>query len=135
MNRKNFGFTAKTDESVLHKILKLNDIEEPLNDNLHIDDYSQNMQKIVFVYIAASPEVSLPERDFKKYRWKNKSLEVGLNLDYQRLLKAEESEVIPILAEGYLKGIKELMHHKDFDNKRFYADVEKLFIEKGFLTS
>lgn len=133
MNTNNFGFTAKTDRQVLHKILKLNSIEEMLNSRLCIADYSNKIQEIVFVYLAASPEVSIPEKDFKKYRWKHKCLEVGVNLDYERLVQAKESEVLEILAEGYLKGIKKYMQRKDFDNKLFYKDVEKLFIKNGLL--
>ncbi len=133
MRFNNFGFTASTDRTVFNKVVHFNRLEELLNQNLTITNYTGNLHEIVFVYIVASSEVSLPEKNFKRYRWKNKCLEVGLNLNYKRLLQAKEPEVLQILAEGYLRGIEELMQRKDFDNKRFYKDVEKLFIENGLL--
>ena len=133
MNLNKFGFTANTDQIAFKKVIGFKKIEEVLNKYLTITNYTQNLQKIVFVYIAITPELNFKEEDFKRYRWKNKCLEVGLNLNYKRLLQAKEPEVLQILAEGYLRGIEELMQRKDFDNKRFYKDVEKLFIENGLL--
>jgi len=135
MDTPSFGFTAKTDEKVLYKVLKFNVIEEVLNSRLSISDYTEKLQKIVFVYLAASPELAIIHDDFMKYRRKSKCIEIGLNLDYELLTQTEDENVLEILASSYLEGIKKFMQIKDFDYKRFYHDVEQLFFDNGFITT
>ena len=133
MNTTNFGFTANADEKVMYKVLKFNVLEKLLNKNLSINNYSKKIQEIIFVYIAARLKVSFPEENFVKYRRKYNALEVGLNLDYQKLLKSNETETLKMLSALYLRGIKEYMNRKDFDNERFYQDVKQLFEANGLL--
>ena len=134
IQNKSFGFTAKVDEKNLHKVLQFRLIKELLNKHLNLSDYTKELSEIVFVYLASSPEISIPEKDFKKYRRKHKCLEIGVNIDYQCICKADKENSLKILAETYLKGIKTNMRYKDFDHNKFYKDVKQLFVDNKLIT-
>lgn len=131
---KNFQFSGSTTQEQSDKLLKISNISDLLNNNLSIEKYTNAINSLFFIYQAFEADDKYCQyEETKRFRRKTKVMELYKNLDYNRLLQAKEPEVLPILAENYLKGIKELLQRKDFDNKRFYKDVEKLFIENGLI--
>jgi len=133
MKNTEFGFTADTAQKGFKRVSKFVILRDLLNSNLSVKEYGNIINEIVFVYLAIDEKVSFPIDNFKKYRRKNKVLEIGLNLDYQKLLQSDKSETMQMLSELYLRGIKEYMNVKDFDNEKFYVDVKNLFEKNGLL--
>jgi len=132
MNR--FGFTGNIHESVFSKISRFTVIEKILNEFLVFSKYSHELQGIVFVYIALKPDFNYTVADFSKFRRKNKIIEIGINLDYNQLIQADDENTLELLSETYLIGIeKYLTGKKDFDGNKFYTDVKQLFTENGIL--
>ena len=130
---KQFGFTADTPEEVFDKVSNYTTLDNLLNSKLIVRDYTANINKILFVFHVIDERVSLPINNYVKYRRKNKVLEIGIALNYTEFLNIDNQTVKQLLAETYLIGIDLYTKRKDFDNKRFYKDVEKLFIENGLL--
>jgi len=78
--------------------------------------------------------LSYTQENFIKERRKTGILELGINLNHSQLLQSTDSEAVELLAEAYLKGIDQfLQNRKDFDGKRFYTDVKRLFIQHGLV--
>jgi len=133
-NLNKFGFTACVDEKATSKLYPYQKIETALNTKLNLLNYTDNLNEIVFVYIALSPDLQIREEDFSRFRRKNKIVEIGVNLNYFNLLQADEEKTLELLTETYLKGIeKYLIGRKDFDGNKFYADMKQLFTENGIL--
>jgi len=100
--------------------------------NLTIQNYT-TYTKIITVLVALAP-ISFPEKERLVVRKKFNKLEIYINLDYEKLLSSTETETLQLIAQTYLAAIDRfLMKRKDFDAKKFYADVEKLFRENGIL--
>jgi len=75
-----------------------------------------------------------PEPDRMRFRRKKKELEIRMNLDYEKVLKADEKETLFLIANAYLEVIQQfLSQRKDFDFQQFYEDTQNLFLEKGLL--
>lgn len=129
-----FGFTACVDEEATPKILLYNELENILNVNVDLSDYTKKTNELVFVFIALNPGLSYTQENFIKERRKTGILELGINLNHSQLLQSTDSEAVELLAEAYLKGIDQfLQNRKDFDGKRFYTDVKRLFIQHGLV--
>ena len=100
--------------------------------NLTIQNYT-TYTKIITILVALAP-ISFPEKERLVVRKKFNKLEIYINLDYKKLLVSTETETLQLIAQTYLLAIERfLMHRKDFDAKKFYTDVEKLFRENGVL--
>ena len=100
--------------------------------NLTIQNYT-TYTKIITVLVALAP-ISFPEKERLVVRKKFNKLEIYINLDYEKLLVSTETETLQLIAQTYLLAIERfLMKRKDFDAKKFYTDVEKLFRENGIL--
>ncbi len=134
MKSNDFGFTADVTKEYFSKVSKFIIIENLLNENFSIARYSKNLNKIVFIYILLNQSVSFEVENFKRYRRKNKILEVGLNLSQQEFTNINEKETVQLLAKKYLLGIEQYMIRKDFNHELFYKDVKKLFIDNGIIT-
>jgi len=125
---KQFGFTFDTDINDIEKISSATLIFDLLNEKLSIQNYSQTVSKIVFVYLAVNIKNFTPRQDFIKFRRKNNVIEIGLNIDYDNFIKADFETALSMMALLYLKGIEKLISkRKDFDSGKFHEDVEKLF--------
>ena len=129
-----FGITATTNPQTTDKLINLQIVKTLLNENLNLLNYTNELSKILIVYFAIAPDYSLRENDYIRLKRKIKTLEIGINLNYSRLLQSSENETIELLAEAYLKGIKLfLLNRKDFDGKHFFSDVKHLFLQHGLI--
>jgi len=100
--------------------------------NLHIQNYA-DLNGITTILVALAP-ISFPEKERLLFRRKIQEIEIYINLDYEKLLVSTETETLQLIAQTYLLAIDRfLMKRKDFDAKKFYTDVEKLFRENGVL--
>lgn len=134
MNLNKFGFTANIEQDLFNKVSQYTELKELLNSKLEITKYTNLLNKILFVFIALNPQNLYKVENFQRFRRKEKIVEIGINLDYNRLLQSDEDETLELLAETYLKGIeKYLIVRKDFDGQRFYNDVKQVFQENGIL--
>jgi len=126
----NFGLTSKIDTSLKGKFIKQQNIKDLLNEKLTMSNYTNDLNKILLVYLALNPNLPYKEENFQRFRRKDKIVEIGINLDYFELLQADEEKTLQLLAEAYLKGIeKYLLPRKDFNGNQFYNDVKQLFTE------
>ena len=125
---ENFWFTYDTDISDFTKFEGTFEIEKILNENFELSNYTKQVQKIVFVYIALNPDNKYIIKNFIKYRTKAKVYEVGVNLPYQDFLNADKQQAIKLLKDAYIEGFATLVStKKEFDNKKFLEDLKKLF--------
>ncbi len=104
-------------------------IENTLNESLSIKDYSDTINGIFMIYQSLSPEFSkaVPLSERVVFRRKTKVIEIYTVVDYQRVLNASETEMLPLLKEAYLRGVKQFIKRKDFDSERFCEDVKRVF--------
>lgn len=129
METQAFGITALSDTAVSKQINKVSELKSMINKKLSIKDYSSLLNRFVFVFVAINPDNQFQENNFQKYRRKTKTLEVGVNVDYEKLLHAKDDEVLPLLKQTYLNGIKNQIKHKDFAAEKFYNDVENILMK------
>ncbi len=125
---KNFYISSISGELVeFDKIWASNYIEDVLNENLSIKNYSE-VDTLYLIYVAAEQNLKNPTKDSVTYSKRSNMLHMVLNLDYQSFVKANKEEAIEHLTMTYLYGIeKYLSTRKDFNYKDFYSDVERVF--------
>ncbi len=126
-----FAFTKTVNIENADKLDSLFEFESVINKHLQITTYSSIIKNIVFVYILLDGNrIRLPTKDYISRLFpKNKTIEVGLNLNYEELLKADNETAKRLMLEKYLWGIENLLSkRKDFDYKRFYDDCAKLLM-------
>jgi len=120
------------EDSFWEKIMPTDQIILKTLAKLQIENYASCLQLTVFL-IALSPE-SFKREEKLLFRKKIQEIEIYINLDYEKLLVSTETETLQLIAQTYLLAIERfLMKRKDFDAKKFYTDVEKLFRENGVL--
>jgi len=120
------------EDSFWEKIMPTDQIILKTLAKLQIENYASCLQLTVFL-IALSPE-SFKREEKLLFRKKIQEIEIYINLDYEKLLVSTETETLQLIAQTYLLAIERfLMKRKDFDAKKFYTDVEKLFRENGIL--
>jgi len=126
---RQFIVTSISDHAVnLENIFTCNDVENLLNQNLTIDHYSEKIQQLFFISVATEPGKGIPRPDGMSYHWKHKTLKLIQNLNYDSFRKASKDEALHMMADLYLSSIDTyISKRKDFDAKRFYNDVDKLF--------
>lgn len=125
---KQFGFTYDTDIRDIKKFRGTFEIEKALNEKLKITDYTDKIQKIVFVYIAVNIEKFNPTDNFVKYRTKKKVIELGVNLPYKEFLAADKETELKLLKKAYIEGIEKLLSkRKDIDTEKLAQNVRELF--------
>ncbi len=132
---REFPFTSNTGElnDIDNKKLDFHFVmEELINKNLSIKNYTSTIKDIIFGYILIDrSKINMPNHDYiSRLLPKTKTIDVGLNLNFEEFTKANEDEAKQIMIDKYLWCIQNLLSkRKDFDHKRFYDDNVKLFAE------
>jgi len=133
MNTTEFSFTSVSDEKALKNINNDEVIEKAFNSNMKINNYTNIINEILFVYVAANSK-SIPRPDKLSYLRKSKTLQIVYNLNYETFVIAQQEQATKLMAEAYLQAIeKYLIDRKDFNGKKFYEDVKLLFVNNGIL--
>ena len=133
---KEFAFTSSSDEIIpLSKFEKDLVIKKNLNKFLTLNKYSDKYTSLFTIYQAFAPDdIYSQYKEKKRFRRKTKVMELYLNLDYHKFLKADNKTALQMMAELFLKGINKFLSTcKDFDHELFYKDVKKLFEKEGIL--
>jgi len=127
----NFIFTSVSDEKIsFEKISCSNDIENIINKNLTISNYTNIVNEILFVYVASNPR-GIPRPNKISFLRKTKTLQIVYNLDYDTFVATPQNLAIKLMAEAYLQATeKYLINRKDFNGKKFYDDIKQLFISE-----
>jgi len=118
--------------------LYTNEFQQFLSGNLKILDYSEEVKQYQFVFIAVPPENRNHDKWRKYFSRKRGILYHNLKLDFEQFQKANTAEAYQMQAELYLRSITEIstlrgMKKVCFDAEKFYEDVQRLFLEEGWL--
>lgn len=122
-----------------------NTINKQISEFLLDKNYGDGIQDWGYIIICNPPEILdggfLKER--KHFFKKNKDLDMRLQVDYDKMLKADEKEVFKLicnsilrsidLAENELKVGRNPLKIKDFEFDAFRKDLTELFNDKGWL--
>jgi len=123
-----FGFTCDTDITDLKKFEGITELRNILNNKLNISDFTNKIEKIVFVYLAVNIENFTKTENFIKFRTKSKTIELGVNLPYNQFITADKQTEFDLLKNAYIEGIETLLSkRKDIDWKKLLADFKNLF--------
>lgn len=114
-------------------MLNINDLEDLLNQNLSIKNYTQDFDYVDFMFIMDLPKSIHDE--FRGVSKKKRYIYLQLKLDYFEVMSATPEEVKQLMAALYLNSILSYpkMRLKSFDYQRFYSDVKALFEKHGLL--
>jgi len=100
-------------------------LEDILNKELKISDYSEKIKILFFVFVAKNGGV--PVKDSGSYQWKKQTFAIYHNLPYDKVLQATENEMLPLLTEEFVATIeKYLPKRKDFEGEKFVEDVKRV---------
>ncbi|TAD97686.1 MAG: hypothetical protein EAZ97_12135 [Bacteroidetes bacterium] len=88
-------------------------------ENLNIKIYAPFCDRMVVVMIALSAE-SFSRKERLSYLSKKQKIEIYINMDYEKLLQATESETLQLIAQTYLSAISRFLRQK-------YSCLSKLF--------
>lgn len=131
-----FVISAKSDKEVRHNIMQMLKIRDLLNENLSISNYSSALKNLTFIYLIMPPNndgVNWKERKYYKRSEQKYFIDICFS-DYDRFCKAKPQEALKLMATETLRGAKKFLSGvKDFNFERFYADVEDLFKEQGWV--
>ena len=129
----NISLSYFSEKNLTNKLIQEHQKIYPLLDLLDCKNYSATVEHFIVILVAFSPQ-TFPEKDKLFFRRSKNEIEIRINVDYEKLLVSTETETLQLIAQTYLAAIDRfLMKRKDFDAKKFYTDVEKLFRENGVL--
>lgn len=128
-----FGFTEYSWHEVGMRMDKPSkQLEVFLNQNFRLENYGVALCEIIFAFIVMLPDnPNHPDR--QRFYRKKRILTMARNLDYQAFIQASEAEALQMIVRLYLESLRKYRKIKDFDKKRFCADLEQKFMEKGWL--
>lgn len=139
MNKLPFSLTFSAMQEVFDKFWIYETLEATLNKSLIINNYTEKIERIVFTYMGYKLDDPIHNKELRYYNKRKKRLELSLKLDYEKVLQANETEMLQMMAQLYLEAIKTYPNIRgkvklsEFDYIRFYEDVEALFVEKGWV--
>jgi len=110
-------------------------MEQLLKTNVSLSKYSQNIQHLFVNFMAMKPNSSTWRPDKTSWLPADHKLRIFANIDYQILIDGTEEQIMQMMARYYLKAIETHAQRLDFDHKKFYQDVHRLFAAQGWLTS
>ena len=112
-------------------------IQKIIITNLNLSSYSKKRIKhLIFTFIIYPEAWNGVERyEQKYYTRRDKELYLDIKVsDFNKFCQATKKEAQQIMASEILRGTKKfLQNEKDFDYKKFYADLEKLFKKEGLV--
>jgi len=120
-----------------NNIFLVNTMEEILNENLLLENYSsEKIKHITYIYIVYPQRINQAQWvERKYYKAKERKYFIDIKVpDYERFCSAEKTEVLQIMAEQTLRGSQLfLSKEKDFDFPKFYTDLSELFHKQGWV--
>lgn len=135
--KSDFIVTAMATLKSSSNALRLIDLQKQFNQNLKINSYSKKRIKhLTFTSIIYENfETGVIRYEQKYYNKKEKNLSIDLrNSYYEQFCQATKKEAQQIMASEILRGTKKfLQDEKDFNYKKFYADLETLFKKEGLV--
>ncbi len=125
---KKFEITAACDQEVLTYFVGNTLLRDQLNTSISLPQYTQHINTVFVIFQAFNPSGCRKTEEYQIYHRKTNVLELYLVLNYNKLQQSDSKQALQLMAETYLHGINNfLLKRKDFDGKRFYNDVQKLF--------
>lgn len=133
-----FTITSVTWHEIANKLspVNINKLEDLFNQNLQLTHYGGGVQHLTFIYIAVFPNNKL-HKEATNYFPKEKKLVLYRKLPYKKVNSYSNEEVLRLMAETFLKNVATLptANIPDFNHFQLTKDVEKLFIENGWVVS
>ena len=132
--KPDFVIGSKTDMYSYKNVRATDEIQNLLNNNLKICDYSENsIKRLTYIYLL------LPPYDGKGVNWQEKKYfsrnenHFIINIrfpDYEKFCNATKQEALKIMTEQTLRGTEKFLSKvKGFQFEKFYGDLEKVFSE------
>jgi hypothetical protein len=112
-------------------------LSDVLNAQLQLESYGEGVKGIAFIFIVTLPADDIHVESFR-YRKKNQEIHVQMRLPFAAVKSSSLEEVLHLMAQKYLDTMLEKLLNKnipEFDWRRFTADVQNLFEQKGWLMS
>ncbi|TAD97684.1 MAG: hypothetical protein EAZ97_12125 [Bacteroidetes bacterium] len=107
VEKTHFWLSYFTDDQVGDKIIKHYEKTMELLNYLHLANYS-SVDHLIIIFLVFSPE-TYPETEKLYFRRKKKEIEIRINMDYEKLLQATESETLQLIAQTYLSAISRFL--------------------------
>ncbi|MFK7904426.1 MAG: hypothetical protein AB8B69_04840 [Chitinophagales bacterium] len=110
-------------------------IERILNRHLQLSDYGIGVNQLQYAFVVLPNASILPDTSTKEYIFARKQVKIAALLEYEKLLEADEYDLLNLLAEYLLKAILKIaeLQIADFDWKRLYRHVRWLLIVEEWL--
>ncbi len=111
-------------------------IKNLLNKCLKIKDYSCKLKQLTVTFIIYPEDWNgINRKEQWYYNNKKTNLFVDIKIvNYQQFIEATPQEALKIMATETLRGVKKFLSGvKDFNFERFYADLESLFKQHGWV--
>ena len=109
-------------------------LEQLLNANVQLAAYGPGVAGIAVVFVGTAPEDVIHEEEIS-FEPATREGYLQLRLPYTALEPATEQEVLELMAQRYLQGLRDLAvvaQATDFDWARLVRDVQDLFVAEGF---
>jgi len=123
-----FEFTTASNEIISSKLDIFKNLQTILNNNLNLVNYTQIVTSIFMIYqcFPANSQY-FKAKDYKRIRQKNSVIEIYSLLDYDKIMISNPKEIQIILWQTYLNSITNHLKIKDFNQQKFYSDVNFLY--------
>jgi len=104
-----------------------NQLNALLNSHLKITDYSETVKTIFVIFQCFAPDNQyIKTKEYLKYRRKTNVIELYLQMDYNLVKTASESEMKNRLVDLYAAAVARYLKRKDFDGEKFLIDFNKV---------
>jgi len=131
-----FIVTAKSDSVVRDNIMQMTKLNDLLNNNFSISNYSNELKNLTLTYLVIKPQhngVNWKERKYYKRSEQKFFIDISFP-DYEKFCNATKTEALKIMAEQTLRGTeKYLSKEKFFDYHAFYNDFTSLLRKKNII--
>ena len=116
-------------------VYKAMNIDQILQQNLKLSNYTDKIKTIILVFMAINPESGSFRPDKKFWRWKNGDFDMYVNVpDYKKFCDSTDKEARNMIAKLYLSSIETyLSKRKDINYKQLYTDVKEQFTKAKVL--
>ena len=131
-----FIITAKSESEVRDNIIQMTKLNDLLNSNLSISNYSDELKNLIITYLVLKPDskgVDWKERKYYKKKEQKYCIDISFP-DYEKFCKASKEEALKIMAEQTIRGTKKyLSKEKNFNYEAFYNDFTNLLRKKQII--
>lgn len=112
----------------------VNKMSDLFHEKISLSVYGTTIKELIFIFIAVEPTDKIHEEE-TTYLKEEKKLLLYRKLPYDKVKSYSTEEVLRLMAETYLKSITALddLDLPDFDHHRLAKDVERLFVNLGWI--